>query len=172
MPHVLLSFTPCRNRSPYGLQARVTPLRFRDGTLVRRQSGVEYQVQRYYVDGREMLYVLTFCLPRFLDQPFEEKLVTVFHELYHMSPAFDGDLRRHPGRYAVHSHSKDLYDEQMLELVKEYLHQHPDHSELDFLRHGYQELWQRHGGITGVVVPRPKLLPVGWATERVAAQDR
>ena len=30
----------------------------------------------------------------FLDQTFEEKLVTVFHELYHISPAFDGDLRR------------------------------------------------------------------------------
>jgi hypothetical protein len=172
MPHVLLSFTPCRNRSPYGLQARVTPLRFRDGAMVRRQSGVEYQVQRYFVDGREMLYVLTFCLPRFLDQPFEEKLVTVFHELYHMSEAFDGDLRRHPGRYAVHSHSKDRYDEQMLELVTEFLADHPDTSELDFLRYGYKDLWERHGGITGVVVPRPKLLPVGWATQRVAAQGR
>jgi hypothetical protein len=172
MPSVLLTFTPSRNRSPYGLQARVTPLRFRDGKMIRRHGSIEYQVQRFFVDGREMLYVLTFCLPRFLDQPFEEKLVTVFHELYHMAPEFNGDLRRHPGRYAVHSHSKDRYDEHMGELVREYLADHPEPGLFDFLRHGYQQLWNRHGGITGVVVPRPKLLPVGWNTNRAAAQNR
>lgn len=172
MPSVLLTFTPSRNRSPYGLQARVTPLRFHDGRMVRRHGSVEYQVQRFFVDGREMLYVLTFCLPRFLDQPFEEKLVTVFHELYHMSPDFNGDLRRHPGRYTVHSHSKDRYDEHMAELVKEYLAEHPEPGLFDFLRHGYQQLWNRHGGITGVVVPRPKLLPVGWNTNRAAARSQ
>lgn len=172
MPAVLLSFTPSRNRSLYGLQARVTPLRFRDGRLTRRHGAVEYQVQRFFVDGTEMLYVLTFCLPRFLDQPFEEKLVTVFHELYHMSPAFDGDLRRHPGRYAVHSHSKDRYDAHMAKLARAYLAGHPEPEVFDFLRHGSQQLWERHGGITGVVVPRPKLLPVGWATQRQVARDR
>lgn len=172
MPSVLLTFTPSRNRSPYGLQARVTPLRFCDGRMVRRHGPTEYQVQRFFVDGREMLYVLTFCLPRFLDQTFEEKLVTVFHELYHMSPAFDGDLRRHPGRYAVHSHSKDRYDERMAELVKEYLADHPEPGLFEFLRYGYQQLWNRHGGITGVVVPRPKLLPVGWGMTRAAAQNK
>lgn len=171
MPAVLVSFTPSRNHSIYGLQARVTPLRFRDGHLVRRHGAVEYQVQRFFVDGVEMLYVLTFCLPRFLDQTFEEKLVTVFHEMYHMSPAFDGDLRRHPGRYAVHSHSKDRYDAHMAELVKVYLSNHPNPQLFDFLEHDYQQLWDRHGGITGVVVPRPKLLPVGWPAGRQAAQE-
>ena len=172
MPRVLVSFTPSRNRSRYGLQARVTPLRFRDGTLTRRHGPVEYQVQRFFVDGREMLYVLTFCLPRFFDQSFEEKLITVFHELYHVAPAFDGDLRRHPGRYAVHSHSKDRYDRHMAELVREYLADHPEPDVFGFLRPGYRELWDRHGGITGVVVPRPKLLPVGWSTPRVAARSQ
>jgi hypothetical protein len=172
MPRVLLTFTPSRNRSRYGLQARVTPLRFRHGALTRRHGAVEYQVQRFFVDGREMLYVLTFCLPRFLDQPFREKLVTVFHELYHVSPEFDGDLRRHPGRYAVHSHSKDRYDSRMAELVKEYVADHPEPGVFNFLRAGYRELWERHGGVTGVVVPRPKLLPVGLATTRAAARNR
>jgi hypothetical protein len=58
----------------------------------------------------------------------------------------------------------------MAGLAKEYVADHPDPGVFDFLRHGYQELWERHGGITGVVVPRPKLLPVGWAT-RQAAQN-
>src|SRR6478609_2939870 len=38
MPRVLVSFTSSRNRSRYGLQARVTPLRFRDGSLTRRHG--------------------------------------------------------------------------------------------------------------------------------------
>ena len=86
-----------------------------------------------------MLYVLTFCLPRFFDQPFREKLITVFHELYHVGPAFDGDLRRHPGRYAVHSHSKGQYDSRMAELVKDYLAEHPEPEMFHFLRSGYRE---------------------------------
>jgi hypothetical protein len=127
-------------------------------------------VQRFFIDGREMLYLLTFCLPRFLDQSFEEKLITVFHELYHVSPAFDGDLRRHPGRYAVHSHSKDDYDRAMAELVKGYLEDHPEPEHFAFLRFGYRELWRRHGGVVGTIVPRPKLLPVGRLPARTAAR--
>lgn len=157
---VLFTFTPSRTRSRYGLQARVTPLRFRGGSLLRRVRGVPYQVQRYFVDGREMLYIVTFCLPRFLDQSFREKLVTVFHELYHIGPAFDGDLRRHPGRYAVHSHSKKGYDARMAELAAAYLADHPDPERFAFLRYGYADLWRWNGGITGAIVPRPKLVPV------------
>ncbi len=52
-----------------------------------------------------MLYLVTFCLPRFLDQDFDDKFITLFHELYHISPRFEGDLRRHEGRCALHSHS-------------------------------------------------------------------
>ncbi|HEY1192111.1 MAG TPA: hypothetical protein VGE74_31070 [Gemmata sp.] len=172
MPRVLVSFTPSRNRSRYGLQARVTPLRFRDGTLTRSHGPTDYQVQRFFVNGREMLYVLTFCLPRFIDQTFREKLITVFHELYHMAPSFNGDLRRHPGRYTVHSHSKELYDSRMAELVDDYLADHPDPETFAFLRSGYRDLWDAHGGIFGAVVPRPKLLPIGVASRQAAARNR
>jgi predicted metallopeptidase len=166
LDRVLISFTPSRNASPYGLQARVTPMRFRDGAVARRIRGVRYRVQRYVVDGREIMYVVTFCLPRFLDQTFDEKLVTVFHELYHVSPLFNGDLRRHPGRYAVHSHSKRGYDDRMAGYAREYLSGHPAPEVFAFLRYGYTDLWRRHGGITGVVVPRPKLLPVAAEVPR------
>lgn len=172
MGAVLVTVTEARNRSRFGLQARVTPLRFPGGALTRRQGAVEYQVQRFFVGRAEMLYVLTFCLPRFLDQPFHEKLVTVFHELYHLGPACDGDLRRHPGRYAVHSHSKDRYDARMAELARDYLAGHPDPGLFEFLKSTWAGLAERYGGVTGVVVPRPKLLPVGWAAPRAAAQGR
>ena len=159
---MLFSFTPSRNRSRFGLQARVTPMRFRDGALTRRLRGILFGVQRYYIDGREILYLVTFCLPRFLDQTYEEKMTTIFHELYHISPQFNGDLRRHPGRYAMHSHSARDYDRQMLDLARHYLLGHPQPEVFDFLRYRGAELWKRHGGVQGVVVPRPKLVPISW----------
>ncbi|MCE9560500.1 MAG: hypothetical protein K8U57_00455 [Planctomycetes bacterium] len=71
----------------------------------------------------------------------------------------------------MHSHSKDLYDRHMAELVKAYLAEHPNPEVFGFLESGYRELWDRHNGIVGVVVPRPKLLPVGRAAARAAARS-
>src|SRR5437763_1603805 len=67
LSRVLLSIIRARNGRRHGLQARVTPLRFRDGALVSRHHGTAYQVQRMFVDGREMLYLVGFVLPRFLN---------------------------------------------------------------------------------------------------------
>jgi hypothetical protein len=160
---LLFAMTQARSGQRHGLQARVTPLRFRDGRLTRNRRGYAYQVQRYIVGEREMLYLITFCLPRFLDQDFEDKFVTLFHELYHISPAFDGDLRRHHGRCQFHSHSKRRYDEQMGHLARAYLATRPDPSLHAFLRLNFAQLVERHGSVVGVVVPRPKLVPVAAA---------
>jgi predicted metallopeptidase len=162
LSRMLVSFTPCRTRSRFGLMARVTPMRYKQGALTRRMRGVLYGTQRYYVDGREMLYVVTFCLPRFLDQTFEEKLTTVFHELFHVSPAFDGDIRRLPGRCEVHSRSKQQYDENMLKLVRVYLADHPRPEVYEPFRFRTTDLLNRHGRIVGTVVPRPMLIPLAW----------
>jgi hypothetical protein len=157
---ILFGVTQARNGHSHGLQARVTPLRFRNGSLTRQRRGVLYQVQRYCVAGWEMLYLVTFCLPRFLDQDFDEKLITLFHELYHISPQFDGDLRRHQGRYNIHSHSQKSYDVHMAHLARAYLAGGADPALHAFLRLDFAHLVQRHGSVLGVVVPRPKLIPV------------
>jgi hypothetical protein len=157
---LLFGITQARSAQTHGLQARVTPLRFRHGHLQRKRQGITYQVQRYFVDDREMLYLVTFCLPRFLDQDFDDKFITLFHELYHISPAFEGDLRRHEGRYAIHSHSKRHYDAHMADLARAYLSNGADRALHDFLRLNFTQLAQRHGGVLGIVVPRPRLLPI------------
>jgi hypothetical protein len=157
---VLFAVTQARSHRSHGLQARVTPLRFPEGRLVRRRRGTFYQVQRYFISDREMLYVVTFCLPRFLEQDFDDKLITLFHELYHISPAFDGDLRRQKGRYAIHSRSKRGYDEHMADLARAYLSDGARPSLHAFLRLSFEQLQKRHGHIVGIVVPRPKLIPI------------
>jgi hypothetical protein len=157
---LLFSMTQARTGAAHGLQARVTPMRFRDGQLLRTRRGTHYQVQRYFLDGREILYVVAFCLPRFLDQSFDDKFITIFHELYHISPAFDGDLRRHGGRYDVHSHSKRGYDNHMAHLAREYLSAGPDPALHAFLRLNFEQLLQRHSTVVAAVVPRPRLIPL------------
>jgi hypothetical protein len=141
-------------------------MRFRNGRLVRRRRSGLYQVQRYFVEGREMLYLVTFCLPRFLDQDFDDKFITLFHELYHISPEFDGDLRRHEGRCSLHTQSKRLYDAHMAHLARAYLANGATHSLSDFLRLNFAQLQHRHGSVVGVVVPRPRLLPLPEPTRQ------
>lgn len=160
VPRLLFGVTQARGSRMHGLQARVTPLRFHGGNLTRMRRGVPYQVQRYFVNAREMLYLVTFCLPRFLDQEFDDKLITLFHELYHISPSFDGDLRRHPGRCAIHTASQRRYDEHMARLARDYLAGKPDPTLHAFLRLDFNQLQKRHGSVVGVVVPRPKLIPL------------
>lgn len=167
---ILVSGIQARGGRRHGLQARITPLRFQHGQIVRRRQGVTYQVQRYFLDDHEFLYVLTFCLPRFLDQPFDDKLVTLFHELHHIDPDFNGDLRRHAGRCQFHSTSRRRYDRHMAELARAYMTTKPDPRLLGFLRMSFGQLRQRHGAVTAVVVPRPKLIPIP-TVQAAAAQS-
>jgi hypothetical protein len=158
---LLVTLTPARNRGPYGLQARCTPLRLRDGATVAKRRGRLYQVQQYTLDGRELLYLVTVVVPRFLDLCFREKLITVVHELYHVGERFDGDLRRFHGRCHAHTGSKRSYDAAMGRLVDEYLATGPNPALVEWLRPDAAGLTTLFGGAVGVTVPRPKLVPVG-----------
>ena len=159
-PRILVTATQARGGRRHGLQARVTPLRFQHGQIVRQRRGVTYQVQRYFLDKHEFLYVMTFCLPRFLDQNFDDKLVTLFHELQHIDPEFTGDLRRHAGRCQFHSTSRRRFDRHMAELARAYLQTKPDQRLHAFLRLNFAQLRARHGAVTAIMVPRPKLIPI------------
>jgi hypothetical protein len=159
MNRVAVSFAQARTRTTWGMFASLTPLRFQGGTIEGKKRGRTYAIQQL-VDrsGREMLYILTFYLPRFQDQSFREKLITIFHELWHVSPQFDGDLRRHEGRCFAHTHSQAQYDAHMAVLVEHWLKLQPPHELVGFLEHDFTALHQAHGGIYGVKIPRPKLV--------------
>jgi predicted metallopeptidase len=159
---ILLGATRARNQRTQGLQARVTPLRFAHGSLTRRRHGATYQVQRYFFNDHEFLYLMTFCLPRFLNQDFADKFITLFHELHHIHPSCNGDLRRHEGRYQLHSHSKCAYDRHMAELARAYLAGKPNPDLHAFLRLDFAQLQRRHGAVAAIVLPRPKIIPIAW----------
>ena len=78
MSHVPVTFAQTRSPVEWGVQARLTPLRFEGGSPVERRKGRLWTVQRVYHKGNEALYILTFLLPRFLNLSFDEKLITIF----------------------------------------------------------------------------------------------
>lgn len=160
MNRVAVCFAQTRTHALHGMQAKLTPLRFKNGALTTARRGRAYTVQRLFLEQREMLYILTFYLPRFLNQPFSEKFVTILHELFHISPKFDGDIRRLDGRYHVHSHSQREYDREMGRLAEDYLSQKPPPELYSFLHHDFTSLQQQHGGVVGLQIPIPKLIPV------------
>jgi hypothetical protein len=161
LERMLLAFAQTRNRNHFGLYASLTPLRFEGGTLTCRRRGHTYTLQRLFLaEGQEALYILTFYLPRFMDLGFQEKLVTIFHELWHVSPDFDGDLRRHAGRCYAHTHSQKEYDAEMTALARHWLATEPASELYSFLRLSFAELRATFGRVLGTKTRRPRLLPV------------
>ncbi len=158
---VAVTFSQARKGVSWGMYASLTPLRFAGGALTTLRRGKQYQVQRIADgSGREMLYLLSFYLPRFMNLEFREKLITVFHELWHIGPRFDGDLRRHEGRCFAHTHSQAQYDREMGVFVDRWQAQTPDPQLWSFLQHSFQDLHAAAGPIYGMRVKRPKLVPV------------
>lgn len=160
MEQVAVTFAQARHSALHGLQAKLTPMRFENGGLITRRGRRHWTVRRLFAGEHEILYILTFYLPRFLDQPLHEKLITIFHELYHISPRFDGDIRRLDGRYHVHSHSQREYDRQMGKMAEQYLATRPPERLWSFLRQDFGQLVARHGRVVGVRLPVPRLVPL------------
>ena len=157
---MVVTFSQARSRVSHGLQAKLTPMRFENGLLTTRREDSLWTVERLFDGDREILYILSFYLPRFLDHTFHEKMVTIFHELYHINPLFNGDIRRMEGRYHVHSHSQKEYDLLMETFVEQYFSLGPPQDLYAFLKKRFRTLHARHGGIVGLRVPIPKLVPV------------
>ncbi len=158
---VAISFSQTRKSTGYGMYAALTPMRFAGGRIHTIRRGRRWGVQRLYApDGREYLYILNFYLPRFLDLDFREKLATIVHELWHINPRFDGDLRRFDGRCFAHGSSQKQYDATVAELVDRWLAQRPAAELSDFLRTNFRDLVSRHGRVFGCRIPAPKLVPL------------
>lgn len=161
----------CQTRRPgrYGVQASLTPLRFKDGALQSVRRGRAYTIQSLHDGrGREMLYLLSFYLPRFLDLSYDEKLATVCHELWHIGPRFDGDIRRHEhGRCYAHGPSEKAFHAEMHVLAKRWLTLDPPHELHADLRSSFGTIRQKYGAVLAVRIPTPRLVPVE-ASERRA----
>jgi predicted metallopeptidase len=162
MSRVAISFSQARKATSHGMHASLTPMRFAGGKMHTIRRKQRWGVQRLHgADGREMLYILNFYLPRFLDLKFREKLSTVMHELWHIGPKFDGDVRRYGGRCFAHGSSQEQYDALIEELVDRWLASGPPESVCEFLHYNFHQFQARYGRVYGRKIPTPKLIRVG-----------
>ncbi|HWA98320.1 MAG TPA: hypothetical protein VG713_07500 [Pirellulales bacterium] len=161
MSRVALRWCQARHRWRHGVVASLTPLRFEGGKSHTMRRGRRFTIQPLFDSaGREMLYLLSFYLPRFLNQPFEEKLATVCHELWHIGPEFDGDLRRHAhGRCYAHGPSEAKYHAEMRLLARRWIEASPPQDLCDPLQGDFRTLRKRFGRVLGLRLPTPKLVP-------------
>ncbi|MDO9097120.1 MAG: hypothetical protein Q7U60_03235, partial [Candidatus Methanoperedens sp.] len=133
--------------------AKLRPMRFEGGLKTRVHRGFEYLAPEVNINGNSILYVVYFHLPRFLNHGnYKNKLATVLHELYHISPLFNGDIRRFSGKNYAHGNSRKVYDGLIDVFTDEYITstQHPEPGQ--FLKYRYSELKRKHGAISGDMI--------------------
>jgi hypothetical protein len=146
---ILHGVSQARNRSRYGVFAQCHGLRFKHGKReYKTRGGHAWQWPLIKVRGNEILYYITYFLPRFLDQDPRERLHTLLHELYHINPKFNGDLRRFPGRNEFHGNKYADFDG-VVDSILEECTPHLDLERFPFLVHGFDELVERYGGVVG-----------------------
>lgn len=146
---ILHGVSQARTRSRYGVYAQCHGLRFKHGKREQpTRDGHMWVWPEIRVRGTEMLYYITYFLPRFLDQPPRERLHTLLHELYHIHPSFNGDLRRFAGRNEFHGNRYEDFDGVVDQLVEQSL-PHIDLSRFPFLTVGFDDLVNRFGGVVG-----------------------
>ena len=96
----------------------------------RDHSGVRKPVVR--VDGRRMLYCVTLRPLFFRDSRPAQRIETLLHELYHVSPVFDGTLD--PARR--HARLGRKFSRRFRPLVRRYLRDCPPEVFAPFAHHG------------------------------------
>lgn len=159
MVRVAIRFCQVRKAVSHGVQATLTPLRFAGGSVSTVRGGRRYSIERIFSPaGQEMLYLLSFYLPRFLNLPFAEKLATVIHELWHISPDFDGDLRRFSGRCYAHGRREEHYHAAMGQMAAQWLALSPPEEIYQFLHYDFRQLRERFGPVYGTRIATPKLI--------------
>ena len=158
---VLVCVATTRGGGVHGTYAKIHPLCFENGARVKKvRRGVRtrtYEMPTITHLGTEMRYVIYFLVPRFANLPFREKLITVFHELYHISPEFNGDIRRFPGRNYAHGGSTKRYNAYMAKLVDAYLARLEDRNLVAFLEGDMEEMRGRYRAIVGRKMAAPQI---------------
>ncbi|MCL2745430.1 MAG: hypothetical protein FWE67_16440 [Planctomycetaceae bacterium] len=159
MRQVAVSFSQTKHSGAYGTFAFVVPLRFENGELFRERGGKRWRIQRCFKrDGTECLYLMYFSVPRFIELTLSQKLETIIHELYHINPAFNGDIRRFSGRCYAHGSSQKDYDAAVQRFAVYWLKQEPPEEIWKFLTLNYKELTERSGRLIGTRIGKPKMV--------------
>lgn len=149
------------NNNRYGGLASLTSLRFEGGALATFRRGAFWKTPELVdANGRTLLYILTVYVPRFWNLSLSEKIQTLTHELYHIAPDFNGDVRRFPGKNYAHGSSKKKYDAVVAKYAGDWLAHDPDPRIWGFLQNNEAELTRRFEKIMYPPAKKVKLIKI------------
>jgi len=146
-------------------QAEITGLSNSNFTSIQKKEG---RIEKFLAskcmlkDGIPIKYSIDLYIPAFFNLNFKEKLVTIFHELYHIHPKFDGELRVFKGKGYMHGSSTERYDKYMEYLVDKYISKESEAAE--FLKKDHEKISPMLPAykIPRTVKPSPSLFRITW----------
>ncbi len=139
-----------------GVFGKLVPLKFQNGAGVLRYRGSVYALPEISREEKSILYLVYFYMPRFFDLPWEEKLRVMFHELYHISPRFNGDIRRMGKVKAAHGHSKKRFDSLFTHELSRFAADVRETGHFDFLRMDSKSLFSSYTRVSGIRMKNPR----------------
>lgn len=139
---------------------KLVPLRFKNGMQTLKYREKYYSMPGITANGIPMLYIIYFYFPKFFDLPPAEKLRVIFHELYHISPEFNGDIRRFGKIKISHGFSRKRFDglfEDEQRNFYNYISQTPFMNFLEANTRTLSESFRRISGAR-MKVPKPRII--------------
>ena len=149
---ILVAISPS-NGTRNGVVAKLRPMLFEGGSRTKLVRGVEYEAPEVIINSKKILYIVYFHLPRFMNHGnHKTKLATVLHELHHISPLFNGDIRRYSGKNYAHGNSRKDFDDLISIYTDEYIQSTSNPELSSFLKYKYSELRRKYGAISGDMI--------------------
>lgn len=153
---ILVAGSKNKKESKRGTYSKVVPLRFKNGKSVIRYEGHNYCIPKIKVSGTEILYIIYFYMPSFFNLNAEEKIKVLFHELYHISPDFNGDIRRIGSVKYAHGHSGKKFEENYLSHAEKFFSYIKKTRYFDFLTMNFADFNRHFSKIKINRVKKPK----------------
>ena len=154
---ILLCCGTNKSTSKGGIYGKLVPLKFENGNDIIKHKGHYYTIPKLRINNIEIIYIIYLYIPKFMDLPAKKKIDVMFHELYHINPAFNGDIRRMGKFKKAHGHSRKSFDEKYQDYAKAFYEQIKETPFLDFLELNTDALIKKFNKISyrRMKVPKP-----------------
>lgn len=130
---ILLCCGTNKSTSRGGIYGKLVPLKFENGNDIIKHKGFYYTIPRLTINNIEIIYIIYLYIPKFLDLTAKQKIDVMFHELYHINPEFNGDIRRMGKFKKAHGHSRKSFDEKYREYAEVFYEKIEDTPFMNFL---------------------------------------
>ncbi|MFC1669647.1 putative metallopeptidase [Spirochaetota bacterium] len=153
---VLVCISSNKKNYPGGTYGKLVPLRFEGGEETLKYQEKYYSIPSIFLNGKKQLYIIYFYMPKFFDLSYKEKINIIFHELYHINPEFNGDIRRISKVKSAHGYSKKQFDlkyKRDIDSFNKYILQTPY---LNFLKMDSRFLFANYKKVIGRRMKKPK----------------